>query len=102
MQDERNEGGEAAQFHITEVRVKLTDEWPRRSLTTFTLTPAISKCDAWVWRRSWRRMTGTSAESTSLRNAWPTDFGRNGSPISFVKTRSLALADTPSIKNCSR
>ena len=28
-----------------------------------------------MWRRSCRRITGTSADSTSRRNAWPTEFG---------------------------
>lgn len=35
-------------------------EWPRRSLTTFTGTPSLSRIVACVWRRSWRRMRGTS------------------------------------------
>ena len=30
--------------------MKLTEAWPRRSLTTFTLMPAASRCEAWVIR----------------------------------------------------
>lgn len=33
---------------------------PRGSLTSFAFTPAASRCLAWVWRRSWKRIRGTS------------------------------------------
>jgi hypothetical protein len=38
--------------------VKATLAWPRRSLTTFTWTPAFSRIVAWVCRRSCRRIRG--------------------------------------------
>jgi excisionase family DNA binding protein len=49
----------------TIVSVKLTDECPSRSLTTLAFTPAASRCDACVWRRSWRRILGSPDDSTS-------------------------------------
>lgn len=41
--------------------VKAGEAWPNRSDTTFTGCPCFNKSDAWVWRRSWNRMTGTPA-----------------------------------------
>ena len=41
--------------------VKAMLAWPSRSLTTLTGTPALMSRVPWVWRRSWRRMTGTPA-----------------------------------------
>ena len=41
--------------------VKAGWAWPRRSLTTLMGTPAATSSDAWVWRRSWKRMRGRPA-----------------------------------------
>ena len=54
--------------------------WPRRSLTTFTGTLAFSRIEAWVWRRSWRRMRRRSLSRTRRSHDWEKKSGWIGSP----------------------
>lgn len=43
--------------------VKAMLAWPSRSDTTLTGTPSLMSRVPWVWRRSWKRMTGTRARA---------------------------------------
>jgi hypothetical protein len=49
--------------------------WPRRSLTTLIGAPAATSSDAWVCRRSWKRMRGNSVWRTSRSKSWLIDCG---------------------------
>ncbi len=50
--------------------VIVTDAWPRRSLTTFTGTPAFSRIEAWVCLRSCSRMRSRVERATSRSKDW--------------------------------
>src|SRR5262245_5498172 len=43
---------------------------PSRSLATFTCTPDANMCVAWVWRRSWNRMRGSSFPLMAFCHSW--------------------------------
>jgi hypothetical protein len=67
--------------------------WPRRSDTTLIGVPIPTSSEAWVWRRSWKRMRGRPSFVTCRSKSWVSDSEWIASPLAFVKMGSAWVLD---------
>ena len=84
-------------------RVMAADAWPTLALTSFTLTPACSRCVMWVCRRSWKRRPWSSRRAfISRRKTCCSAFGERGRPGAKLLGSTARLFDVGVVSGNTR